>query len=53
MRLVSGTGLFRTCGDGLLRAFKKDKKNGEASSTLSAKEGSGDECDPTADEVSV
>jgi hypothetical protein len=53
LRLASGTGLFRTCGDGLLRAFKKDKKNGEASSTLSTEEGRSDECDPTADEVFV
>lgn len=53
LRLASGTGLFRTCGDGLLRAFKKDKKHGEASSTLQTAESGGDECDPTADAVLV
>lgn len=30
VRLASGTGLFRTCGEGLMRAFKKDKLRGEA-----------------------
>lgn len=53
LRLLSGTGVFRTCGDGLLRAFKKDKKHGEASSTLSAEQTGGDERDSTADEVPV
>lgn len=53
LRLLSGTGLFRTCGDGLLRAFKKDKKHGEASSTLSPEQDGRDERDSTADEVFV
>lgn len=53
LRLASGTGVFRTCGTGLLRAFKKDKKHGEATSTLHAHEAGGDECDPSADAVLV
>lgn len=28
VRLASGTGLFRTCGSGLVRAFRKDKVSG-------------------------
>lgn len=53
LRLLSGTGVFRTCGDGLLRAFKKDKKHGEASSTLSPEQAGGDKRDSTADELLV
>lgn len=53
LRLVSGTGVFRTCGDGLLRAFKKDKDHGEATSTLHGDKTDGAECDSTADEVLV
>jgi hypothetical protein len=29
VRLTSGTGLFRTCGSGLARAFREDKRSGE------------------------
>lgn len=53
LRLVSGTGVFRTCGDGLLRAFKKDKDHGEATSTLHANEADGAERDSATDEVLV
>ena len=53
LRTVSGTGVFRTCGDGLLRAFKKDKKHGEATSTTHADQNSGDECNPATDAVFV
>lgn len=28
VRLASGTGVFRTCGSGLVRAFRKDKRDG-------------------------
>lgn len=51
LRTLSGTGVFRTCGDGLLRAFKKDMKRGEATSTSCPKQTGRDECDPTADAV--
>lgn len=29
LRLMTGTGLFRACGQGLARAFKQDKQHGE------------------------
>lgn len=51
LRLITGTGAFRTCGDGLVRAFKKDKKHGEATSTVQPDKTNRTECDSAEDEV--
>lgn len=42
LRLASGTGVFRTCGNGLFRAFKKDKRHGEATTSRQAPAKGGD-----------
>ncbi len=41
LRLTSGTGVFRTCGDGLYKAFKRDRVHGETT-TQKSEEASGD-----------
>jgi hypothetical protein len=53
LRLASGTGVFRTCGDGLCKAFKKDKLHGEATTTPEAKKEGSDVLDFAEDPVPV
>ncbi len=53
VRTTSGTGVFRTCGAGLLQAFKKEPQHGEETCTVSAKETGGDGSDPPTDAILV